>query len=83
MMRIYIYIHTHINFIFLHDCLRISFWLRQLAIFLTAWFFVKVTVVIVLNTFPFFSQAADWLLRPLHDYGGEKLQGKIYELANS
>jgi hypothetical protein len=54
---------------------RISFWFRQLAIFLTAWFFVKLTVVIVLNTFPFFSQLADILLRPLHEYGGEKLQG--------
>ncbi|KAJ3106164.1 hypothetical protein HDU97_006981 [Phlyctochytrium planicorne] len=53
---------------------RASAWLKQLSLFITAWFFVKVTVVIALETFPFFSHFAELVLRPIERTGNPKLQ---------
>ncbi|KAJ3188919.1 hypothetical protein HDU85_004635 [Gaertneriomyces sp. JEL0708] len=53
----------------------ITAWAKQLVLFLTAWFFVKLTVVILLDVFPFFATFAGWILDPLvHHTGDTKLQ---------
>ncbi|KND02303.1 uncharacterized protein SPPG_02777 [Spizellomyces punctatus DAOM BR117] len=53
---------------------RISAWFRQLLLFITAWFFVKLTVVFLLKIFPFFAVIAGWLLDPLVHSGDTRLQ---------
>ncbi|KAJ3004958.1 hypothetical protein HKX48_000974 [Thoreauomyces humboldtii] len=53
---------------------RLTAWIRQLLLFLTAWFFVKLTVVVLLHVFPFFAAAADWILRPLVTSHDTRLQ---------
>ena len=50
-----------------------SAWFKQTALFITAWFFVKLTVQIALTTFPFFAQFAQWLLSPL-EKGDSRVQ---------
>ncbi|KAI9090518.1 vacuolar membrane protein-domain-containing protein [Phlyctochytrium arcticum] len=53
---------------------RFSAWFRQLILFLTAWFFVKVFVVLLLKVFPFLATMAAWVLDPLARDGDTKLQ---------
>jgi uncharacterized membrane protein YgcG len=53
---------------------RLTAWLRQFALFISAWFFVKVVVVISLQTFPFLSHFATWVLDPISRTGNAKLQ---------
>ncbi|RKO87175.1 Vaculolar membrane protein-domain-containing protein, partial [Blyttiomyces helicus] len=53
---------------------RLTAWFKQFVLFLTAWFFVKLTVVILLDVFPFFAEFAKWLLAPLARSGDTRLQ---------
>ncbi|KAJ3089785.1 hypothetical protein HK102_005512 [Quaeritorhiza haematococci] len=49
-------------------------WFKQLLIFLTAWFFVKLSVVLSLEIFPFFVSFAEIILAPLTWTGDTRLQ---------
>ncbi|KAL2911882.1 hypothetical protein HK105_208665 [Polyrhizophydium stewartii] len=49
-------------------------WLKQFTLFIIAWFFVKLLVVISLEVFPFFGQFGEWILSPLARTGDPRLQ---------
>ncbi|TPX62657.1 hypothetical protein PhCBS80983_g00320 [Powellomyces hirtus] len=53
---------------------RLTAWLRQLLLFLTAWFFVKLFVVLLLHFIPFFATVAQWILDPLVSSHDTRLQ---------
>ncbi|KAJ3216158.1 hypothetical protein HDU67_009885 [Dinochytrium kinnereticum] len=53
---------------------RLTAWFKQLLLFITAWFFVKLIVVIALETFPFFGHFAEWILGPIERTGNPRLQ---------
>ncbi|KAJ3195522.1 hypothetical protein HK101_011886 [Irineochytrium annulatum] len=53
---------------------RFQPWLRQFLLYLTGWFFVKLVVVLSLETFPIFSLAAEWILGPITRTRDPRLQ---------
>ncbi|KAI8926283.1 vacuolar membrane protein-domain-containing protein [Entophlyctis helioformis] len=55
-----------------HD--RFGPWIKQLTLFITAWFFVKLSIVIALEVFPIFGILGVWILSPLAATGDPRLQ---------
>ncbi|KAJ1343074.1 hypothetical protein BSLG_002100 [Batrachochytrium salamandrivorans] len=53
---------------------RVFPWFKQLCIFITAWFFVKLLVVLALSVFPFFGTFGEWVLSPLAAIGDPRFQ---------
>ncbi len=53
---------------------QLSIWIRQTILFITAWFFVKISVLILLAIFPFIVSFGEWILSPLEQSGDSKLQ---------
>eukprot|EP00842_Homolaphlyctis_polyrhiza_P000008 jgi/Hompol1/1007/HPOL_001402-RA len=49
-------------------------WLKQFIVFMAAWFFVKLTVVLALDVFPIFGIFGEWILAPLAETGNPRLQ---------
>ncbi|KAJ8324677.1 hypothetical protein BDV3_004904 [Batrachochytrium dendrobatidis] len=49
-------------------------WFKQLCLFITAWFFVKLLVVISLELFPFLGIFGKWVLSPLTAIGDPRFQ---------